>query len=181
MSTQRETFIQGTEIDLVLLEADDSSIMLPWINNPKINKFLSRGDRPMTTEVEDEFIAKAYTDPTHIVFGIWHKQDQKLIGNTGFHQIDQLNQTASFGIVIGNEDYWSAGYGTEVLNLMVTYAFTRRNLRNVTLSVLGSNPRGERCYEKCGFTTIGTYEKHIFKEGQWEDEIFMILHNPLYM
>ena len=134
----------------------------------------------MTPGVEDAFIAKAYTDPGHIVFGIWHKKDKKLIGTSGLHGIDQLHQTATFGIIIGDENYWSAGHGTEVLNLMLTYAFTRRNLRNVTLSVLGNNQRGKRCYEKCGFHAVGMYEKHLFKEGQWEDEIFMILHNPLY-
>ena len=180
MSKQRQMFLSGTAIDLVLLEASDNVTMLPWINNPKVNKFLSRGVTPMTLPVEDAFIADAYTRPDQIVFGIWNKKDQKLIGNTGLSGIDQVNQTATFGVVIGEEDYWSNGHGTEVLNLMLGYAFTRRNLRNVTLSVLGNNPRGVRCYEKCGFTKIGAYPKYVFKEGQWHDEILMIARNPLY-
>jgi RimJ/RimL family protein N-acetyltransferase len=180
MSTQRNTFLPGAAIDLVLLEADDNTTMLPWINNPKVNKFLSRGATPMTLPLEDAFIANAYTKPNNIVFGIWHKCDQKLIGNTGLHGIDQLNQTATFGIVIGNEDYWGNGYGAEVLNLMLAYAFTRRNLRNITLSVLGNNPRGKQCYENCGFIETGVYQKHVYKEGEWHDEIFMIAKNPLY-
>lgn len=180
MGKQRQTFLEGINIDLILLEAEDNVTMLPWINNPKINKFLSRGATPMTLPIEDAFIADAYTRPDQIVLGIWHKKDQKLIGNTGLSGIDQLNQTASFGVVIGEEDYWSNGYGTEVLDLMLAYAFTRRNLRTVKLSVLGSNPRGMRCYEKCGFTKVGEYTKHVFKEGQWQDEILMIAWNPLY-
>jgi len=180
MNNSRQTFLSGAEIDLVLLEAHDNTTMLPWINNPKVNKFLSRGATPMTLPIEDAFIADAYTTPDKIVFGIWHKKDQKLIGNTGLHNINQLNQTAVFGIVIGNEDYWGNGHGTEVLNLMLAYAFTRRNLRSVTLSVLGNNPRGKRCYEKCGFHVIGTYPEHVFKDGAWQDEVLMVAHNPMY-
>jgi len=180
MSTQRQMFLSGSAIDLVLLEAEDNITMLPWINNPKVNKFLSRGVKPMTLPLEDAFIADAYTNPDRIVFGIWHKKDKKLIGNTGLHGIDQINQTATFGIIIGNEEYWSNGYGTEVLNLMLSYAFTRRNLRSVTLSVLSNNPRGKRCYEKCGFEEIGCYSKHVFKDGIWHDEILMIARNQMY-
>lgn len=180
MTHNRQTFLKGTTIDLVLLEAHDNVTMLPWLNNPKVNKFLARGATPMTLPIEDAFISDAYTSPDKIVFGIWHKKDQKLIGNTGLHNISQLNQTATFGIVIGEEDYWSSGHGTEVLNLMLAYAFTRRNLRSVTLSVFGNNPRGKSCYEKCGFVQTGMYPKHVFKEGAWHDELFMIAENPMY-
>lgn len=180
MSNKRQKFLTGTNIDLVLLEATDNVTMLPWINNPKVNKFLSGGATPMTLPVEDAFIAEAYTRSNQIVFGIWHKKDQKLIGNTGLHAINQLDQTASFGIVIGDEDYWGNGHGTEVVDLMLAYAFTRRNLRSVTLSVLGNNPRGRRCYEKCGFEEMGRYPKHVFKDNAWHDEILMIARNPMY-
>jgi len=171
--------MEGTDIDLVLLEAEDNVTMMRWINNPNVNKFLSRGATPMTLPLEDAFIADAYKNPDSIVFGIWHTQDKKLIGNTGLHSINQLDQTATFGIIIGNEDYWSNGHGTEVLTLMLDYAFTRKNLRSVTLSVLGNNPRGKKCYEKCGFEEVGRYPNHVFKEGQWHDEILMITQSPL--
>jgi len=178
--TNRQTFLQGTDINLVLLSADDARVMASWINNTEVTQYLSMGMYPMTLAAEQSFIENAYKDQNHIVFGIWHKKDQKLIGNTGFHRIDQLNQTASFGILIGDTAYWSKGIGTQALELMLVYAFTKRNMRNVTLSVLSNNPRGKRCYEKCGFTEIGTYTKHVFKEGAWHDEILMIAHNPLY-
>jgi len=181
MITQRDTFLSGTIIDLVLLEAEDNVTMMQWVNNPLVNKFLSRGATPMTLQLEDAFIANAYKKPDNVVFGIWHIKDKKLIGNTGLHSINQLDQTATFGIVIGNEDYWGNGHGTEVLTLMLDYAFTRRNLRSLTLSVLGNNPRGKKCYEKCSFVEAGRYPNHVFKEGQWHDEIFMITQNPLYV
>ncbi|MFT5849244.1 MAG: RimJ/RimL family protein N-acetyltransferase [Patiriisocius sp.] len=179
MTNKRQVFLKGTDIDLVLLTADDASTMASWINNEEVTQFLSMGKYPMTLENENVFIENAYKSTDHLVLGIYHKKDKKLIGNTGFHRIDQLNQTASFGIIIGEKAYWSKGIGTKVLELMLTYAFTKRNLRNVRLSVLGNNPRGKRCYEKCGFTEVGSYPNHLFKAGAWHDEILMIVHNPL--
>tara|TARA_B100000745_G_C20040054_1_gene354404 strand:+ start:128 stop:595 length:468 start_codon:yes stop_codon:yes gene_type:complete len=154
--------------------------MARWINDAEVNQFLSMGAQPLTHEDEVTFVQNAYKTDAHVVLGIWHNADQKLIGNTGFHQIDQLNQTASFGIVIGEKDYWSKGVGSEALDLMLSYAFTIRNLRNVTLSVFGQNARAIRCYEKCGFVPVGTYTAHRFKSGAWQDEHLMIAHNPLY-
>ena len=178
--SNRQIFLKGDTIDLVLLTEADATILTKWVNDAEVNRFLSMGAQPLTNEAEITFVQNAYKDDTHVVFGIWHKADRKLVGNTGFHQIDQLNQTASFGIVIGEKDYWSKGVGSEALNLMLSYAFAIRNLRNVTLSVYGSNPRAIRCYEKCGFAAIGIYPQHRFKAGAWHDEHLMIAQNPLY-
>lgn len=176
----RQVFLRGESINLVLLTEEDATTMATWMNDPEVNQFLSVGATPLTNEAEVNFVQEAYKDDSRVIFGIWHKADQKLIGNTGFHQVDQLNQTASFGIVVGEKEYWNTGVGTEALDLMLSYAFTIRNLRNVTLSVFGENKRAISCYEKCGFVPVGTYPAHRFKAGTWQDEHLMIAQNPLY-
>ena len=177
---QRQVFLSGDTVELIILVEADAPALQPWINDPNINQYLSRGSEPMTLEAEEEFLSGAYKKSNQLILGIWHKTDRKLIGITGWHQIDQLNQTASFGIIIGEPDYHSQGIGTEVLNLMLDYAFRVRNLRSVRLSVLSNNPRGQRCYEKCGFEVVGTYPKYVYKQGDWHDEVIMLAKNPLY-
>lgn len=180
MTDIRHVFLSGETIDLVLLTADDATILITWINDPAVTQFLSMGDYPSTLANEEQFVAEAYQDKNVLKLGIWHKADAKLIGTTGLHRINQLHATASFGIFIGDSAYWSNGYGSETLRLILHFAFQVRNLRNVTLSVLGNNPRGKRCYEKCGFGEVGRYPKHIFKQGAWHDEILMIAENPAF-
>lgn len=176
----RQIFLAGELVNLVLLTENDASTLTRWVNDAEVNQYLSMGVSPLTEEAEVSFIQAAYKSNDRMVLGIWHKADKQLIGNTGFHNIDQLNQTASFGIMIGETAYWNQGVGTEALKLMLRYAFTIRNLRSVTLSVLGENPRAIRCYEKNGFAVVGTYPQHRFKAGRWQDEHLMIAHNPLY-
>lgn len=176
----QQTFLTTSRLTLVLLTTEDAPTLTKWLNDQTVTAYLARGDYPMTEQSETEYLEKLYSDQAHLQLGIWHVDDNKLIGTTGMHRINDRDRTASFGIMIGESDYWSNGYGTEVLETMLTWAFTIRDLRNVTLSVLSNNPRGQKCYEKCGFVEVGRYPKHVFKQGGWHDEILMRAVNPTY-
>ena len=58
---------------------------------------------------------------------------------------------AFVGLGIGETEYWNKGYGTDVMNVLLRYAFMELNLLRVTLSVFEYNPRAIRSYEKAGF------------------------------
>ena len=177
---KRQTFLKSAQVDLVLVTPEDAEAICKWFNDGEITAYLARGAHPMTLSFECEHLEKLYNDPAHLVFGLWHRKDKKLIGTIGLHQINHINQHASFGICIGEKDYWSQGIGTEALEVMLKHAFGRLNMRSVRLSVFGNNPRGKKCYEKCGFIEIGRYPKHILKDGEWQDEVLMLANNPAY-
>ena len=63
-------------------------------------------------------------------------------GNTGLHEVDYRNRTASFGILIGEPECRGKGYGTETTRLMLDYAFTALGLHNVMLIVFEFNAAG---------------------------------------
>lgn len=44
------------------------------------------------------------------------------------------------------------GYGTQMLTLLLKYAFTITNVSTVRLNVFDANVRAKKCYEKAGFT-----------------------------
>jgi RimJ/RimL family protein N-acetyltransferase len=173
--TNRTVFLTTKQTDLVQLIAADAAVVLPWLNNHRITQYLSRGDRPVGLEEEEKFLTNLYEQKNKIVLGIWHRETDKLIGMTGLHLIDSVNQTASFGIMIGDESFHAQGVGSEVVTAMCTHAFNWLNLRNVKLDVLGSNPRAVCCYQRCGFYEVGRYPEHIFKNGVWVDEIHMLV------
>lgn len=176
MESKQNVFLTTKDLDLVLLESTHARALASWLNDHKITEFLARGDYPITEAAEAEYLEKLYKDEAHFQLGIVHRDTGELIGTTGLHRISARDQTSSFGILIGDKNHWGKSYGTQVLKAMLNWAFAVRNLRNVTLSVLGNNPRGKRCYEKCGFKEIGRHPKHIFKNGVWQDEILMIAH-----
>lgn len=182
---KRQMFFSSERLDYVLLETTDASLMCSWFNNLEITKYLSRGEFPMGLTYETEYIEECqkkqnFNDSTDLKLGLWHREDQKLIGTTGIHQINNRDLQGSFGIVIGEPEYWSNGYGTEILTAMLDWSFRIRGLRLITLRVLGNNPRGQRCYEKCGFVLAGNIPNSVYKDGKWVDEIIMLARNPLY-
>ena len=176
---KRQTFLTSEHLDLVLLHPEDAAQLASWFNNPAVTKYLARGDYPMTEPAEVAYLEKLYQDTTKLQLGVWHRADKQLIGTVGMHNIHDRDRRASFGIALGEPDYWNAGYGSEILATMLSWAFATRGLRLVTLSVLGNNPRAIRCYEKCGFVPVGTYPQSIYKEGQWQDEHLMMCQSPL--
>jgi RimJ/RimL family protein N-acetyltransferase len=95
------------------------------------------------------------------------------IGNCSLFDVDARNQRAELGIVIGEKEYWSQGYGTDAIKTMLRYAFDEMNLRRVYLRVYAANTRAMRCYEKCGFRTEGRLRQHVYRNGVWHDEIIM--------
>ena len=84
-----------------------------------------------------------------------------------------VDATRSSGLGIGETEYWSKGYGTDVMNVLLRFAFTEVNLRRVTLTVFEYNPRAIRSYEKAGFRHEGRLRSLLNREGRRWDELFM--------
>jgi RimJ/RimL family protein N-acetyltransferase len=90
---------------------------------------------------------------------------------TMFHE-DPLARHAEVGVALLPQAR-GKGYGTDALRLMVDFAFTRRNLRRVYLSVLASNTVALASYRKVGFVEEGRRRDHCWVRGRYVDEISM--------
>ncbi len=97
----------------------------------------------------------------------------KMIGSTGFFNLDYKNRCAELGIMIGDKSCWNQGYGTEAVRLLVQHGFHTLNLNRIYLRVLENNPRAIRAYEKAGFTHEGRQRQAEFKDGQFVDLLVM--------
>jgi RimJ/RimL family protein N-acetyltransferase len=85
-----------------------------------------------------------------ITFAIELRGSRRLVGQTNLTRIDRADQTAYFGIVIGERDCWGRGLGSETLALMLDYA-KAIGLRRVLLEVTSTNHRAIGLYRRAGF------------------------------
>ena len=83
------------------------------------------------------------------------------IGNCMFYDIDMRQGAAELGIMIGNRDYWSKGYGTDSVDSMLFHMFTTMPLTRVYLHTLEWNQRALRSFAKSGFVR----QKNVRKAG----------------
>lgn len=106
-------------------------------------------------------------------FAIRTLADDRLIGDIDLEVYNWTSRDAFVGLGIGEREFWGKGYGTDVMKVILLYAFTEINLQRVSLSVFEYNPRAIRCYEKVGFRHEGRQRQFLSREGKRWDLVFM--------
>jgi RimJ/RimL family protein N-acetyltransferase len=126
----------------------------------------------ITAEREKEWTAEGVRrgDP---VFSILEQGSDRLIGRGMLFDIDQLNRSAKLGILIGEKDCWSRGYGEEAVRLLLDFGFNLLNLNSIMLGVFAFNRRAIRCYQKVGFKEIGRRRQARLVNGCKYDSVLM--------
>lgn len=111
--------------------------------------------------------------PASYYFSIRTLAEGTLIGELGLDVVSWSGRDAFVGLGIGETGYWGKGYGTDVMNILLRFAFTEINLRRVTLTVFEYNPRAIRSYEKAGFRHEGRMRAVLNREGRRWDVLYM--------
>lgn len=111
--------------------------------------------------------------PNNLLFSIRALAGDSLIGFIAFDGISWTNRDTFVAIGIGEQDFWSKGYGSDAMRLMLRYGFTELNLHRVSLTVFEQNPRGIRSYEKCGFSHEGRIRDFLLRDGRRSDMLHM--------
>jgi RimJ/RimL family protein N-acetyltransferase len=111
--------------------------------------------------------------PSSYSFCIRTLDDDRLIGFIGLDGDIFPHGEAFVGIGIGEREFWSKGYGTDAMKVILRFGFEELNLRRVALDTFEYNPRAIRSYEKAGFVHEGRVRGYLYREGQRWDLIFM--------
>ena len=162
--------IVGKRIYLSPMNAEDAALYVKWLNDFGVTDNIGASSRVTTLDDEKEWIQK---NSNKFIFAIVKAEDDSLIGNCGFHNIDQGKQCAEVGIFIGEKKFWNQGYGCEAMRLMLRHGFNDLNLNRIYLRVYATNPRAVKSYEKAGFTHEGQLRQAHFQGGQYVDVLLM--------
>ena len=157
-------FRTGQRICFRPLEIEHASLFQGWLNDPENHQFLKRF-RPIDGREEKEWLEKAHERKEHHHFEIWLREPEKPIGLISLRE--ELHRSADLGILIGEREFQGKGYGAEAIGLILEYGFATMGLHRIGLSVYENNPRGIRCYEKCGFRREGARREARWWAGRW--------------
>jgi RimJ/RimL family protein N-acetyltransferase len=156
--------------------AEMSKAFPRWNRNSEYFRLLNSSGQPMQSAkaalkwMEEEV---GELSPASYYFSIRTLEDDRLIGELALDVVNWSGGDAFVGLGIGEPEYWGKGYGTDVMKVLLRFAFSEVNLRRVTLSVFEYNPRAIRSYEKAGFRHEGRMRKVLNKEGKRWDVLFM--------
>ena len=131
-------------------EVERGPIYQAWINDPENHQFLARF-RPLNGLEEKQWIEKGHERKGEYQFEIALCEGERPIGLCSIHVGENPNRSGELGILIGDREFQSKGYGSEAMGLLLDYGFATLGLHRIQLYVYANNARAIRCYEKVGF------------------------------
>lgn len=137
-----------------------------WFEDPRTHALWCAGTLPfpltqenfqtMLAEKEWDFGACGYT---------FTEDDGKPVGFLMYGVNDNENSGFASFIVV-DSSLRGKGYGAQMLNHLLRYAFTITNVSKVRLNVFDVNERAKKCYEKVGFSEESFTPDALMFEGE---------------
>lgn len=166
--------LEGKMVRLRALEPADLERCYRWVNDGEVTHYLSLR-YPLSMADEERWLREGPANGFAGVRLAIETRDGVHIGNMGLHQPNAEDRKAALGIMIGEKDYWSNGYGTDAIVTLLRFAFREMNLNRVWLHVFEFNERAIACYKKCGFQEEGRLRQHRYSEGRYWDVLVMAI------
>ncbi|MCM0647681.1 GNAT family N-acetyltransferase [Clostridium swellfunianum] len=164
----------GEKVKLRAYKREDVPLACEYMNDAELKAHLGTDvPFPMTFDQELRWYESLATAKDNYNFAIEDLETGKYIGGCGINNANWLSRVATVGIFIGDKSYWSKGYGTDAMKVLMKFVFEQMNMNKVKLFVFGFNKRAQKCYEKCGFKAEGILRQELFRDGHYYDEIAM--------
>jgi len=165
--------IPGERIYLSPMDPGDLEIYTKWMNDSEVTRWLGMHSGLYSLPAERAYLENATKETNNYQFAIVLREGNRLLGNIGLMDLNQINRRATLGIFIGEAEDRSKGYGAEAIRLLLDYGFKWLGLRNIDLHVNCDNTRAIACYKKAGFVEYGRRHGTVFADGQWRDDVLM--------
>lgn len=162
--------LKGDKLYLNVLKEEDLPIFEEWYNDISFLRLYDMIPAAPKSQIElNDMLKDIRQSHDRYIFAVRQKNDNKLIGVTGFENILWNNGTAVIYIGIGDNSCRGKGFGREALELTLEFGFQELNLHRIQLNVLSYNSPAIKLYEKVGFKREGVYREFIHRDGQRYD------------
>ena len=164
--------INGEKLSLRPITDADTPDIVRWRNDPEVWRyFLFR--EPFTPEMHRAWLKNKVETGKVIQYIIVERESGQSVGSVYFRDMDEKNESAEYGIFIGEIWARGRGLGTETAKLFTAFGLDVLRLHRISLKVLGGNEVARRSYEKAGFHTEGVFRDYVKLDGEFTDVIFM--------
>lgn len=156
------------------LSIADANLFHAWLNDYEVIRYSqSRFLKKQTKSEVKTWLSKIIQGSDNYTTGIVDIGSNKLIGYAGIADISKPNNSGEYFILIGDKDYWSKGYGTEVTRHIIDYGFKTLKLHRIQLTVSVPNIGGIIAYERAVLKKEGVLREACFRDGKYHDIIVM--------
>ena len=174
--------LKGKNIYLRALEPEDLEFVYTIENNESIWE-VSNTQTPYSRFLIRQYLENAHQDiyeAKQLRLVICKNQDFEAVGLIDLFDFDPRNNRAGVGILIQNSTNRNPGIGTEALDLLIQYAFTKLNLHQLYANIDLENEASLALFTNFGFQNIGIKKQWNLINGRYKDEALFQLINNLF-
>lgn len=102
-------------------------------------------------------------------FVIILKENNKAIGQAGYHKWYPEHSKAEIGYALYNTIHWNNGYMREAIAPIIAYGFNNMQLNRIEAFISPSNTASIKLVKRHGFVLEGVMREHYCKNGINED------------
>lgn len=167
--------LQGEAVFLRALEPEDLDFIYTIENNEAIWQ-ISNTQTPYSRFILREYLKNSHQDiytAKQLRLVICKKKCATPIGLIDLFNFDAKNNRAGIGILIEKIENKNKGIGTEVLQLIVKYAFVHLHLHQLYANINADNIPSLQLFTKLGFKKIGVKKQWNRVNNHYIDEILL--------
>ncbi len=149
---------------------DDTEDMFEYASDPEIS-IHSTWESHISIEATRDFlerIMKAYEENQVAGWGVVLKENNKLIGTSGYVNWSTNHNRAEIGYAI-SRSLWNKGLMTEAVNEVIRFGFNKMELNRIEARCKLENIGSERVMQKVGMTMEGILREQVFMKGSYHD------------
>jgi len=146
--------------------------MARWYSDPDIFKFISGKKTTLARQKKQIGLSLKEKDVNNFII---ETKEGLPIGHLLFF-IDKQNDSGSFGMAIGDKNYWGEGYARDAAKTILEYGFGKLHLHQIHLAGNGTcegNLNAIKTAESLGFVREGLHRDRVKLDGKYHNMIPM--------
>ena len=166
-----DVFIKGKTVNLVSLTLNvvENTNWYNWFNDEETTYGMQQHYFPNNKEKQKIFFNEKIKDnPGTLQLGIVHIKDDILIGMISLSDINTINKTAEFAIIIGEKKYRNFNNFIEASKLIIKHGFESLNLNRIYGGSIIKEIDTMFC-KLLGFSHEGVSKEAVYKNGKYVD------------
>ena len=173
-----EQLFEGQFVRFAPPDADrDAELVSKWTHDLEYLRLLStdiaKPLSPGQIKKQYEELDKDAEKHNAFNFAVRLKADDHLIGSARLYRIEWTHGTGSVQIGLGDRNDRGKGYGTEVLHMLLRYAFDELNLYRLAAVMVEYNTGAIRFFERAGFAVEVRRRQAIQRDGKRWDMLML--------
>lgn len=149
---------------------------LTWINDPQINEFLESKYTVWTMEGLKDYVRSFEKSEDKFLFTINDIHSNKYIGNGSISSVNYNTETFSFGLFIGDQNYWGKNGAFETSMLLLQFGFEELNMRKVFGGAYSNQLASRFSLKRIGMTLEAKLKAKFKYKDQFVDQVIYSLH-----